>query len=522
VKLNVFHWHLSDDQGFRVESKVFPKLHQLGSDGNFYTQDEVRHTIAYAAERGIRVIPEFDMPGHTTSWFVGYPELASAPGPYRIERRWGILEPTLDPSREEVYAFLDKLIGEMSALFPDEYFHIGGDEVLEKQWKENPAIRAFCAKNGWTTSQELHAYFNRRLQTLVKKHGKKMMGWDEVLQPGLSHDLVIQSWRGAASLAEAARKGYRGILSFGYYLDRLDTAAFSYRIDPSAGDSQALTGEQAQSILGGEACMWTEYADHETVDSRIWPRLAAIAERLWSPAKVADVDSMYRRLAVIGRWLDWTGLEHRSNYSRMMERLSGGKSIADLRVLADAVEAEGIMVRQDSRHYSSQTPLNRLVDTALPESEQIRLLETAVNRFVDSPSPQAADRNYIRLVFEQWRDNHTALLPCLTGNFLLREGIPLSEDLSRLGAAGLQALEYVESGTKAPADWLRGNEELLQRAEHPRAEVVLAAGRPVRILVEMAGRGQTHGAARKSSDNPVKTGTFDDVSNGSITRRQLF
>ena len=129
VKLNVLHWHLSDDQGFRVESKRFPRLQQLGSDGHFYTQDEVRHVIAYARDRGIRVVPEFDMPGHTTSWFVGYPELASAPGPYSIERSWGIFQPTMNPARQETYKFLDKLLGEMAALFPDSYFHVGGDEV---------------------------------------------------------------------------------------------------------------------------------------------------------------------------------------------------------------------------------------------------------------------------------------------------------------------------------------------------------------------------------------------------------
>jgi hexosaminidase len=128
VKLNVFHWHLTEDQGFRVESKKFPKLHQLGSDGNYYTQEQVKEIIAYARDRGIRVVPEFDIPGHSTSWLVGHPELGSAPGPYTIERRPGIFEPALDPTREEVYKFLDTFLGEMAALFPDDYLHIGGDE----------------------------------------------------------------------------------------------------------------------------------------------------------------------------------------------------------------------------------------------------------------------------------------------------------------------------------------------------------------------------------------------------------
>src|SRR5689334_8861675 len=137
VKLNVFHWHLSDDQGIRIESKRFPKLQEMGSDGHFYTQDQARYIIEYARERGIRVVPEFDTPGHTQSWFPGYPELASTPGKYTIGRTWGIYYPVMDPTREETYQFLDGFIGEMAALFPDPYFHIGGDEVNPKEWKEN-------------------------------------------------------------------------------------------------------------------------------------------------------------------------------------------------------------------------------------------------------------------------------------------------------------------------------------------------------------------------------------------------
>src|SRR5579864_7815103 len=219
VKLNVFHWHLSDNQGFRVESKRFPKLHEMGSDGLYYTQDQVRDVINYARDRGIRVIPEFDMPGHSTAWFVGYPDLASGPGPYSIERKWGVFDPAMDPTRESTYKFLDVFIGEMAKLFPDQFFHIGGDEVNGKQWDANPKIQQFMHAHSLKDNADLQAYFNVRVQKIVAKHGKTMEGWDEILRPDLPKSIVIQSWRGQKSLGDAAQQGYRGLLSYGYYLD---------------------------------------------------------------------------------------------------------------------------------------------------------------------------------------------------------------------------------------------------------------------------------------------------------------
>jgi hexosaminidase len=498
VKLNVFHWHLSDDQGFRVESKVFPKLHQLGSDGHFYTQADVRRVVDYARDRGIRVVPEFDVPGHTTSWFVGYPELASARGPFQIERKWGIFEPTLDPSREEVYTFLDGFIGEMASLFPDQYFHIGGDEVLEAEWLHNPAIQAFCKKNGLKNSVELHAYFNRRLQAVVRKHGKKMIGWDEVLSPGLAADTVIQSWRGQQSLADAARKGYRGILSYGYYLDHMDSSAFHYRIDPLSGEAGQLNSEQAAHILGGEACMWSEYVTEETVDSRLWPRAAVVAERLWSPASTVDIESMYARLETTSRWLDWTGVQHRSEFQRMLERLAGGHSAPALQVLAEAVEAQGIGGRQDTRQYLSYIPLNRLVDAARPESESVRCVSEILARVLAAPGQHRQEIDELRRVFNEWKANAGQLRPLIAGSFLLREVAPISEDLSRAGTIGLKALQYLESSEHAPAQWLTEQTEELKRMEQPRAEVVLAAVRPVRALIESFSKGSV--AAGQGSD----------------------
>ena len=299
VKMNVMHWHLSDDQGFRVESKLFPKLHEMGSEGLFYKQDEIREFLAYAHDRGIRVVPEFDVPGHSRSWFVGYPELASGPGPYTL---WGGgIDPIMDPTQESTYKFLDKFIAEMAKLFPDAYFHIGGDEVDGKQWDANPKIQAFIHAHGMKNNQDLQAYFNQRLQKILAKHHKTMVGWDEVLHPDLPKTIVVQSWRGQQSLAAAARQGYTGLLSFGYYLDLMWPAAQHYAVDPMSGDAATLTPEEKTRILGGEACMWAEWVSPENIDSHIWPRNAAVAERLWSPQEVTDVDSMYARLNALSQ-----------------------------------------------------------------------------------------------------------------------------------------------------------------------------------------------------------------------------
>jgi len=196
VKMNVFHWHLSDDQGFRVESKVFPLLQKKGSNGLYYTQKQIGEVVSYARERGIRVVPEFDMPCHTSSWFPGYPQLASGKGPYEIADRWGVLNGAMDPTREETYVFLNRFIGEMAALFPDAYFHIGGDECNGKWWDSNPHVLNFMRAHQLKSNAELQSYFTARVEKIVARHHKIMEGWDEVLQPDTPKDVVIQSWRG--------------------------------------------------------------------------------------------------------------------------------------------------------------------------------------------------------------------------------------------------------------------------------------------------------------------------------------
>jgi hexosaminidase len=483
VKLNVFHWHLSDDQGFRAESRRFPRLQQLGSDGNFYTQAEIRHVLAYARDRGIRVVPEFDMPGHTNSWLAGYPELASAPGPYSIGRTWGVYDGAMDPTREETYDFLDAFLAEMTQLFPDPYFHIGGDEVNGKQWSQSSSIQAFAKEHNLDGARGLQAYFNQRIQKLLQKYGKIMVGWDEVLHPDLPADTVVQSWRGQASLAEAASKGYRGILSAGYYLDHLSPASYHYGIDPLADAAQKLAPQEASRILGGEACMWAEYANAETVDSRIWPRAAAIAERLWSPKEAtADVASMYARMEAVSRVLEWTGVRHRANYGPMLDRLAAGHPAEPLRILADACEAQGLGPRSRAMKYTSLTPLNRFVDAARPESESVRALEHAARKLDIAP---------LREQFTRWAGNDAHFQLLAKDNALLGELKPLSQDLSVLGSAGLRILTYLKSGRPAPKAWLSVQAKELDRMSGPRNEVVLAAVRPVKLLLDdLARRGR--------------------------------
>jgi hexosaminidase len=497
VKLNVFHWHLSDNQGFRVESKKFPKLTEMGSDGLFYTQDEVRDLIAYAHDRGIRVVPEFDMPGHSTAWFVGYPELASGPGPYQIERKWGVFDPAMNPAEDRTYKFLDAFIGEMAQLFPDQYFHIGGDEVNGKEWDGNPNIQAFMRAHGLKTNQDLQAYFNTRVQKIVSKHGKIMVGWDEILRPDLPKDIVVQSWRGQDSLAAAARQGYRGILSYGYYLDLMWPASRHYAVDPMSDGAANLAPEERQRILGGEACMWSEYVSPENIDSRIWPRAAAIAERLWSPPDVTDVTSMYRRLEQTSRWLDWLGLTHNSSYGPMLRRIAGSNDIAALRTFTDVVEPVKDYTREEiaTVEATSLSPLNRVIDAARPESDTARHFADRVDALAAGRADSTAKQE-VRTLLMRWRDNQVNLQALETQSFLLQEIVPLPQDLSAVAATGLQALDYLDRGERASDAWATEQFALLGQAQKPKAQLLLMIVPSVQKLVE-ASSGQKAPPPRK-------------------------
>jgi hexosaminidase len=497
LKLNVFHWHLSENQGFRIESKKLPKLHEMGSDGLYYTQAEARELIAYARDRGIRVVPEFDMPGHSTAWFVGYPDLASAPGPYSIERKWGVFDPAMDPTRESTYKFLDQFVGEMAALFPDQYFHIGGDEVNGKEWDANPKIQQFMHAHGLKSNADLQAYFNTRIQKIVAKHGKYMEGWDEILRPDLPKSIVIQSWRGQKSLADAAQQGYRGLLSSGYYLDLMSPASSHYAVDPFGDAAANLSDAEKQKILGGEACMWAEYVSPENIDSRVWPRMAAVAERLWSPQDVKDVHSMYERMGEISVWLDAYGLTHNTNYDLMLRRMAGSDDISALRTLASVVEPVKGYARERlaTSEPTALTPLNRVIDAARPESEAARQFSALVDALVSGQLKPGTEVR-IRAMLTKWRDIDENLRPLAEKSSLVQEVTPISHNLSALATAGLQSLDYLDRGERPPDAWKTQQIALAQQAIQPKAQLLLMVASPVQKLIQAS-------AGEKPTDLPI-------------------
>jgi hexosaminidase len=490
VKMNVLHWHLSDDQGFRVESKKFPKLTGMGSDGLFYTQEEIHEFIAYAHDRGIRVIPEFDIPGHSRSWFLGYPELSSGTGPYTLEGG----DPIMDPTQESTYKFLEKFIAEMAKLFPDAYFHIGGDEVDGKQWNANPKIQAFIHAHNMKNNQDLQAYFNQRLQKIVAKNHKIMVGWDEILHPDLPKTITVQSWRGQKSLAEAAKQGYSGLLSFGYYLDLMWPASRHYAVDPMSGEAANLNPEEQKRILGGESCQWAEWVTPENVDSHIWPRNAVIAERLWSPQQLTDVDSMYARLNAISLHLEWLGLTHRSARMRMLHRMAGSEDITALRVLADVVEPVKDYNRWDDAKgpIDFHAPLNRMIDAVYPESDVALRFQSLVEKYIQGGYKDQGTEAQIRTYLTTWRDNDAKLSPLLGQSLLLQEVAPLSANLSAVGGAGLQALDYLDKSQSAPDSWRTQQLALIDQAKTRKADLLLVVAAPVRELIEATGKPVGH------------------------------
>ncbi|MGA7367045.1 MAG: family 20 glycosylhydrolase [Candidatus Sulfotelmatobacter sp.] len=482
VKLNVFHWHLSEDQGFRMESRAFPRLTELGSDGLFYTQEQAREIVAYARDRGIRVVPEFDMPGHTSAWFVGYPDLASAPGPFHIEREFGVFDPVMDPTRESTYKFLDRFIAEMAAIFPDHFLHIGGDENNGVEWKANPRIQAFMREHNLRDTAGLQNYFNQRLLKILEKHGKHMIGWDEILTPDLPKDVVVQSWRGFDSLAAGAKAGYSSILSAGYYLNLMSTAAAHYMVDPLP-QANGLTPEEQARILGGEACMWNEQTTARDIDSRIWPRAAAIAERLWSPRDVDNVDDMYRRLGVESVRLEALGLTHISQEGVSLRQLAGTRRIDPLVILASVLEPVTFNERAHMQHPNQLTPLNQLIDALPPDPPSRHNFELLVNAYLQDPATQSQKEAELVARFEAWIAAEPGILGLMAVSPTLARAEPRAEQLAALGTIGLEAVSHLSSRLPAPAGWKAQQLVLLDEAEKPQALLRFTVIKPLRDLV---------------------------------------
>jgi hexosaminidase len=489
VKMNVFHWHLSDDQGFRIESKVFPKLTGMGSDGLFYTQDQAREIVAYARDRGIRVVPEFDIPGHAQSWMVGYPELASGSGadyggPYQIEREFGIFDPVMDPTRDSTYKFLDRFVGEMAEIFPDLYMHVGGDENNGVQWKANPRIQEFAKKHDLKDTAALQTYFNQQLLPILKKHGKRMIGWDEIFAPGLSKDAVIESWRGFDSLAASAKAGYEGILAQPYYLDHMNSAEHYFLADPVPVGTTLAPGEQAR-ILGGEACMWSEHVSPRTVDSRIWPRTAAIAERLWSPQSVNNVDDMYRRLWVESLRLEAVGLTQLSAEGVGLRQLAGTEQIEPLRVLANVLQPVGLDENEKMQHTTQLTPIDHLIDAVRPDPPSRHGMQVLVKEYLANHNADA--RAELAATFERWIAAGPKAQALMAAAPLLQDPAPRAQQLADLGTAGLEALQYLEKHEAAPAGWAQAKLAVIDQAAKPVGLVRFTVLGPLGDLVKAAG-----------------------------------
>jgi len=500
VKMNVLHWHLSDDEGFRVESKEFPMLHQKGSNGDYYTQAQLKELVAYAKDRGIIVVPEFDMPGHSQSWFAGYPELASQPGPYHPGPRtqWqnehpdpnrpkgnsiadiisNMEAPTFDPTNEKVYAFLDKFVGEMTTIFPAGYMHIGADENNGMAWKLNPAIAAYMKQHNMQNTDDLQRYFVQRMYGIMKKHHRQLIGWEEIYNNKLPADAIVHKWIPSdngmiKSYGKASELALHNpvLISEGFYTDVFMPAYIYY-------NNPAFLDASNPNILGGEAAQWTELADNNNIDARIWPRAGAIAERLWSPASVSDVDDMYRRMFLLTGQLDEQGLPLISNYERALRRLTNGEPTEHLKTLTDVLtpvkgyrKLMASMFKAPSASYQT-TPLTAVSDIVFVDSEIKRKFRNLVKIFLTTKDKNAEVE--IRGYLLAWWKNDVFLRPMFAGNKHLAEVDEHSKNLASAAAIGLETLDRMDRNMPNDAAWVQQKSATLDLAGKAHSETEIA------------------------------------------------
>lgn len=319
-KMNILHWHLTEDQGWRIAIDKYPKLTEIGAwregedgqpYGGFYTKDDIREILAYAAERHITVVPEIELPGHSTAALAAYPELSCTGGPFEVETDWGVFKDIYCAGNDTVFAFLEDVLLEVMELFPSKYIHIGGDEAPKYRWEHCTKCQQRILDAGLHDEHELQSYFIQRIERFLNAHGRQLIGWDEILEGGLAPSATVQSWRGMEGGIAAAKSGHDVIMSptshcyFDYGLDAIDLQQV-YAFDPVSAE---LTDEEATHILGGECNMWSEHAPQETIDSKVFPRILAMSEVLWS-APEKDYPDFYKRVQQHYPKLDAMGVSY--------------------------------------------------------------------------------------------------------------------------------------------------------------------------------------------------------------------
>jgi hexosaminidase len=343
-KFNTFHWHLTDDQGWRIQIEAYPKLTEVGScrretvvdknfkpyvgDGvpycGFYTQEEIRQVVAYAAARHITIVPEIEMPGHARAALASYPELACTPGPFEVGTVWGVEEDLFCPS-EVTFSFLEGVLTEVMALFPGPYIHVGGDEAPKTRWKSSALAQSIIQREQLADEHALQSWFVQRIERFLNAHGRRLIGWDEILEGGLAPDATVMSWRGVSGGIAAAQQGHDVIMTptgyayFDYAQGDPALEPFSiggnlplekvYSFDPVP---DVLTPAEATHIIGAQGNVWSEYiATPYRLEFMVFPRMLAMAEVTWSPASVRDWEGFLARLPSALAALDRLGVNYR-------------------------------------------------------------------------------------------------------------------------------------------------------------------------------------------------------------------
>ena len=349
-KMNTFHWHLTEDQGWRIEIKKYPRLTEIGAYrkgtaiglagtrnapytydtipyGGFYTQEEIKEVVAYATRQHITIIPEIELPGHSSAALAAYPEFGNTKGPYEVAKRWGIFKEIYAPT-EETFAFLEDILSEVMDLFPSKFIHIGGDEALKDEWEKSAYAQEVIQREGLKDEHELQSYFIARIEKFLNANGRDIIGWDEILEGGLAPNATVMSWRGIDGGIAAAKQGHNVIMTpgthcyFDYYQEaeenriqepitgsvRFTTVEKVYNYEPIP---EGLTNDEAKFILGAQGNVWTEYMPtYDIVEYKVLPRMTALSEVVWSPKESRDWEGFHSRLQYMARRYDALGYNY--------------------------------------------------------------------------------------------------------------------------------------------------------------------------------------------------------------------